>query len=42
MGEPMIPEDSDVTHDGEFFTLALAPAPEAFASKTNATYAQRF
>jgi len=42
MGEPMIPEDSNVTHDGEFFTLALAPAPEAFTSKTNATYAQRF
>jgi hypothetical protein len=42
MGEPMIPEDSDITHDGEFFTLALAPAPEAFATKTNAAYAQRF
>ena len=42
MGEPMIPEDSDITHDGEFFTLALAPAPEAFAATTNTTYAQRF
>jgi hypothetical protein len=42
MGEPMIPDNADVTHDGEFFTLALAPAPEAFAPKTNATYAQRF
>jgi len=41
MGEPMIPDDADITHDGEFFTLALAPAPEAFAAKTNATYAQR-
>jgi hypothetical protein len=42
MGEPRIPEDADVTHDGEFFTLALAPAPEAFAAKTNAIYAQNF
>jgi hypothetical protein len=41
MGESMIPEDADIAHDGEFFTLALAPAPEAFASKTNATYAQK-
>jgi hypothetical protein len=41
MGEPMIPDDADITHDGEFFTLALAPAPEALATKTNATYAQR-
>jgi hypothetical protein len=39
MGEPRIPDDADITHDGEFFTLALAPAPEAFAAKTNATYA---
>ena len=42
MGEPMFPDNADVTHDGEFFTLALAPTPEAFAPKTNATYAQRF
>ncbi len=42
MGEPMIPEAADITHDGEFFTLALAPAPEAFAAKTNAIYAQRW
>ena len=41
MGEPMIPDDANITHDGEFFTLALAPAPEAFASRTNATYAQK-
>jgi hypothetical protein len=41
MGEPMIPNNADITHDGEFFTLALAPAPEAFAAKTNAIYAQQ-
>jgi hypothetical protein len=41
MGEPRIPEDADITHDGEFFTLALAPAPEGFAPGTNNTYAQR-
>jgi hypothetical protein len=41
IGEPMIPEEADITHDGEFFTLALAPAPEAVAFKTNATFAQR-
>ena len=39
MGEPMIPENADVTHDGEFFTLALAPAPEGFSAKSNGTYA---
>ncbi len=41
MGEPMIPEDADITHDGEFFTLALAPAPEALATTTHVTYAQK-
>src|SRR5262249_51696138 len=30
MGEPMIPRDADITHDGEFFTLALVPTPEGF------------
>lgn len=30
MGEPMIPRDADITHDGTFFTLALVPAPEGF------------
>ena len=39
MGEPMIPEDADVTHDGEFFTLALAPVPEWLPAKTNGAYA---
>jgi len=41
MGEPMIPDNADITHEGEFFTLALAPAPEAFTPKTNGTYAQQ-
>jgi hypothetical protein len=30
MGEPMIPRDADIAHDGEFFTLALVPTPERF------------
>jgi hypothetical protein len=41
MGEPMIPEEADITHDGEYFTLAVAPAPEAFVAQTNSTYAQK-
>jgi len=42
MGEPMIPDDADVTHDGEFFTLALAPAPEGSATtRTNWAYVQK-
>jgi hypothetical protein len=31
MGEPMIPRDADITHDGAFFTLALVPMPEGFS-----------
>ncbi len=41
MGEPMIPEGADVTHDGEFFTLAIAPAPQVMVAGTNRSYAQK-
>jgi hypothetical protein len=39
MGEPMIPRDADITHEGEFFTLALVPTPEGFPPGTNGAYA---
>ncbi len=42
MGEPMIPEDADVTHDGEFFTLAAAPVPEQLPGRTNGAFAAKF
>lgn len=41
MGEPRIPRDADITHDGEFFTLALVPVPEGFPSARNGELAMR-
>ncbi len=41
MGEPRIPRDADITHDGEFFTLALIPVPEGFPTAHNGELAMR-
>jgi hypothetical protein len=41
MGEPRIPEDADITHEGEFFTLALAPVPEGISMTTNGNFAAK-
>jgi hypothetical protein len=30
MGEPMIPRNAEVVHEGKCFTLAIAPTPPAF------------
>jgi hypothetical protein len=39
MGEPRIPRDADITHEGEFFTLALVTTPEGLPMGTNGIYA---
>jgi hypothetical protein len=41
MGETFIPDDAEIAHEGEFFTLALAPAPEVTASNTAGPFAQK-
>ena len=41
MGEPMIPEDAEIAHEGEFFTLALAPAPEGMPGTTNRNFSAK-
>lgn len=41
MGEPPIPPDADITHEGEFFTMALVPTAEGFPMGTNRAYALR-
>ncbi len=41
MGEPMIPRDADIAHDGEFFTLALVPTPEGFSGGPGRGFAMR-
>lgn len=41
MGEPMIPRDADITHDGEFFMLALVPTPEGFPGGPRGAFAMR-
>jgi hypothetical protein len=35
MGEPMMPDDAEIAHEGEFFTLALAAAPDGLPLTTN-------
>jgi hypothetical protein len=41
MGEPMIPEDAEITHEGEFFTMALAPAPDGLPMATNGNFSAK-
>ena len=40
MGEPMIPDDAEIAHEGEFFTLALASAPGGLPM-TNGNFAAK-
>jgi hypothetical protein len=41
VGEPFIPEDADITHDGRFFTLALVPTPEGFPPGARGNFTAR-
>jgi hypothetical protein len=36
----MIPDDAEIAHEGEFFTLALAPAPDGLPM-TNGNFAAK-